>query len=152
MASVIANNFLRGLFQGEFNLATQDWRVMLLMTNTTVDTELEDRTSSQFISSFTTLDEFNGANYVRKALASETVTQNNTNERAEFSADNLTWTALGAGTRNIQGALLYRHVTNDADSIPVAWFEFTATPDGSDFTIRWNGGSTAGDLLRMLKV
>ena len=152
MASVIANNFLRGLFQGEFNLATQDLRVMLLMTNTTVDTQLEDGSSTQNISDFTTLDEFDGANYVRKALATETVQQDDTNNRADFSADNLTWTALGVGTRSIQGALLYRHVTNDTDSLPIAFYEFSATPDGSDFTIRWDGGASAGDLLRMLKV
>lgn len=123
--------------------ALTDVRVALLSSNTTADTE-ED---TQFISGFTTLDEYNGANYARKALASEAVNIDTTNDRGEFDAADLTaggtgWTALGAGTRNIVGILGYFHVTNDADSQPFWWDDSAAqlpfNGNGSDVGITWN--------------
>ena len=115
-----------------------DIRLALLMTNTTADTE-EDK---EFVSGFTTLDEMDGANYVRKALASEAIETDTTNNRGEFSGTSpVTWTALGAGTRQVAGILLYKHVTNDADSIPVAWIDtggFPITANGGDLTVTIN--------------
>lgn len=137
MASVIYNEFKRGSAAGEIDLNADDIRVALLMTNTTADTEND---GVNFVADFTTLDEMDGANYVRKALANEAVNKDDANDRAEFDADDVTWTALGNGTRAVQGALVYKHVTNDADSIPIAFIEFAATqnPGGSDFTIQWD--------------
>ena len=146
MASHVKNCALAGLLNGTIDLDSNDMRVRLAMTNTTYDTETD---SIAFIVDFTTDDIHDGANYVDKALASETVTKNDTSDRGDFSANNLTWTALGAGTRNIAGALLYKFVTNDSDSIPVAWIEFSAASDGNDFVVRWNSGSSAGDILRL---
>lgn len=117
-----------------------DIRIALLMTNTTADTENDGKTTISGGTGFTTLDDFDGANYVRKALTTEAVNKDDGNDRAEFDADDVTWTALGAGTRSIQGILVYKHVTNDADSVPIAWLEFSSvkTPDGSDFTVQWD--------------
>jgi len=52
----------------------------------------------------------------------------------------VTWTALGVGTRTTVGVLVYKHVTNDADSPVIAFIEFSGavTHDGTDFTIEWN--------------
>lgn len=113
-----------------------DIRVILVMTNTTADTEQDAAT----ISAFTTLDEHDGTNYVRKALANQIVNEDTANNRGEGDADNVTWTALGAGTRAIAGAVVYRHVTNDTDSVPVAWIDTPAPPNsnGGDWTANWN--------------
>jgi hypothetical protein len=136
MASKVYLRFIQNEGRGSFNLhATDDIRVALLMTNTTADTEDDGK---EFVSGFTTLDEFDGANYVRKALANEAFAEDQANNRAEFDADDVTWTALGAGTRSVAGALVFKFVTNDADSPIIAWVEFSATPDGNDFTIQWN--------------
>lgn len=139
MASVVYNEFKRASAAGEIDLDTggNDIRVALLMTNTTADTENDAKV---YVGDFTTLDECDGANYVRKALANEAVNKDDTNDRAEFDADDVTWTALGNGTRAIQGALIYKHVTNDTDSPIIAFVEFSATqnPGGSDFTVSWN--------------
>lgn len=110
-----------------------DLRVALVMTNTTADTEEE----TALMNAFTTLDEMDGANYVRKTLASQAVAIDTTNNRIELDFEDLTWTALGNGTRAIQGLLLLRHVTNDTDSVPVGFIEFSATqnPGDSDFTV-----------------
>lgn len=145
MASFIYNELKKLVLNGGIDFDSHDIRVALLMTNTTADTQND---AIDTINDFTTLDEFDGSGYVRKALANETVTKDDTNDRAAFSADNVTWTTLGAGTRSVAGALIYKHNTNDTDSIPLAWIEFSATPDGNDFVIKWNSGSASGDIIR----
>jgi hypothetical protein len=125
--------------KGDLDLdeAGHDIRVALCMSNTTADTETDKAT----ISGFTTLDEMDGANYVRKALASQTVTEDGANARAEFDATDVTWTALGAGTRAVAGMLVYRHITNDTDSVPIAWIDtggFPITANGGDLTVQWS--------------
>jgi hypothetical protein len=84
--------------------------------------------------------EFDGANYVRTTLASQTVTENATTDKTHFDADDFTISSLGAGTNGIAGVLLYVHVTNDTDSYPVAYLPYgtVQVPDGSDFTVTWS--------------
>ena len=138
MASVVFNKCLSELFNGNLDLAADDIRVALLMTNTTADTNEDAATLSAL-----TLDEQDGTNYVRKALTTETVTQDDTNDLAKFDADDVTWTALGAGTRNTQGALVYKHVTNDSDSIPLFFVDFgnQVVHTGADYTLVWNSSN-----------
>lgn len=107
-----------------------DVRVLLVMTNSTADTDQD----AQFISGIGTLDEYDGANYARKNVANQTVTQDNANNRSEFSFDAFTWTALGAGTRQALGAVIYGFVTNDADSFLIAYI------DTGGFPFAGNGG------------
>ncbi len=126
------------LLNGELDFAADDIRVALVMEGTTADTE-ED---TALMNAFSTLDEQDGTNYVRKALASEAVNEDTANDRAEFDATDVTWSALGAGATPVEGALIYKHVTNDTDSIPL-FFITTGRIDGfqgngSDFTIQWN--------------
>lgn len=131
--------FKNDLMKGSFDLreAGNDIRVALLMTNTTADTE-EDL---QFVGSFTTLDDMNGANYVRKNLANQATNQDNPNNRGEFDADDVTWTALGAGTRSIQAFLIYKFITNDAASPVIAFIDsggFPIAANGGDLTLQFN--------------
>ena len=138
MASVIYTHFKAEVMKGNIDLDTggDDIRVALVMTNTTCDTE-EDVT---LMNGFTTLDEMDGSGYSRQALANEVVNKDNTNNRGEFDADNTTFSSLGNGTRAVQGALIYKHVTDDTDSIPICFVDFAAdqNPGGSDFTIQWD--------------
>lgn len=123
---------------GAINLASDDIRIWPLMTNTTLDT-VRDAVDTF---SDVTADEFDGANYTSGGLAldSQAVAVDDANDRAEFDAADETVTALGAGTRSIQGIALGKFVTNTAASIPLHWIEFAAnkTPDGSDFTFSFN--------------
>jgi len=137
MASVIYNEFKRASAAGEIDLNADDIRVALVMSNTTCDTENAGIT---VLSDFTTLDECDGANYVRKALDSEAVNKDDANNRAEFDATDVTWTALGASTRTVPGALVFKFVSDDDDSIPIAYVELPTalTPDGSNFLLQWN--------------
>lgn len=113
-----------------------DLRMMLVMTNTTADTE-ED---TEFIAGFTTLDEMDGASYARQALANEAINEDLANDRAEADADNPTFATLGAGTRDVAGAIVYVHATTDADSWPLGYIDdiFPFTANGGDLTVNLN--------------
>lgn len=125
MASAIPNAALAGILDGSIDLNDDDIRCALLMTNTTADTEIDSITS---ISSYTTLDECDATGYSRQALTSEAVNTDNTNDRAEFDADDVSFTGLsGDATRDIQGALIYKHVDGtNANDAPIAFIDFTS--------------------------
>jgi hypothetical protein len=137
MASQVYNSALGGLMDGSIDLDNDDIRAALLMTNTSADT---DNDAIDFVGDIGTLDECDGANYVRKALASESVNVDDTTDKAYFDATDVTWSSLGAGTRSNQGVLVFKFVTNDADSPVIAWVEFAApiNGDGNDFTVQWS--------------
>lgn len=133
----IYNEAKRAFLRGEIDLQADDIRVALVMSNTTADSERD----VNFMAGFTDLDEMVATNYSRKALASEAVSENAGGNRAEFDATDVVWTALGAGARAVQGAIVYKHVSSDADSIPIAFIDtggFPFTASGADFTIQWN--------------
>jgi len=107
------------------------------MSNTTADTEQD----TDFIDQLGTLDEHDGANYARKELANEAVAVDDANNRGEFDADDVTWTALGVGTRQAVGAVVYKHVNDDTDSVLIAYIDTGGFPfdaSGGDVTIQWN--------------
>lgn len=125
------------LISGDIDLNTHDIRALLVMTNTTADTE-ED---TEFISGVATLDEMNGANYARQALANEAVAADLVNNRGEFDADDITFTSLGVGTRQVAAVVIFRFVTNDADSPLIGYIDTGGFPlwtNGGNLSIQWN--------------
>lgn len=135
MASFVYTNAAYRLLI-DIDLINDDIRGLLVMTDTTVNAE-ED---ASFIDEFTTLDEFDDASYDRVALANNAIDKDEPNDRAEFSADNLDFGALDDGTREIQGAVIFKFVTDDTDSVPIAYIEFAApfNPGGLGVVIQWN--------------
>ena len=90
--------------------------------------------------------QFNGANYTANgiALATRTVTIDDTNDRAKYDAADTTVTAMGAGTGN--GAtvtdiiIAYEAGTATfANYVPILRIALpqTYTGQGADFTIQW---------------
>ncbi|KOU41276.1 hypothetical protein ADK55_29195 [Streptomyces sp. WM4235] len=80
----------------------------------------------------------------RKTLASVTVTVNDTNDRVDIDAADVTWTAP---TGNAIGAVVICYDPDttggtDADLIPLTKHDVTWTPDGNDFTL------TISDFVR----
>jgi hypothetical protein len=123
----------------QVDLVNDDIRMIMLMTNTTVDTE---RDAKDQVSDFTTLDAHDGANAPASgsALDSQAVNIDDANDRAEFDAADEVITALGAGTRPVQGELLFSFITNLNSSLPLHYIEYASNknPDGSDFTRVFN--------------
>lgn len=122
---------------GNYNYATADMRILMVMSNTTADTDQD----VEFIAGFGTLDECDGATYARKALAGEAVNEDDPNNRAEFDANDIQWATLGVGTRQNVGLVLFRFVTNDADSPVVAYIDtggFPFSGNGGQVDVAWN--------------
>lgn len=139
MANFVYNEAKNQLLRGGIDFTSADMRVLLVMTNTTADTEDDANT----IGGFTTLDEYDGSGYSAggSALTGETVVEDAGNNRAYFDANDLTFTALGAGTRQCQAAILYKFITNTASSLPVGFIDtggFPFTGNGSNVTLQWN--------------
>ncbi|MFF9312150.1 hypothetical protein ACF1BS_14690 [Streptomyces sp. NPDC014748] len=73
----------------------------------------------------------------RKTLTGVTVTVDDTNDRVNMDAADVTWTAA---TGNAIGAVVICYVPDttspsDAAAIPLTKHDVTMTPDGSDFTL-----------------
>jgi hypothetical protein len=139
MADHVFTEALVSLWGGAdaIDLQGDDIRCMLVMTNTTADTEVDAKNPADL----TTLDEFDGSGYARQALGSEAVNLDLANDRAEFDAADVAFGALGNGTRQIQGYLLIKHVDgSDANDLLLMYKDFASpiNPGGSTFTIQWN--------------
>ena len=92
------------------------------------------------ISGITGLNELTDASYTgqgasgRLTLAGKTRTVNDTDNRVEYDATSPTWTALNNET--VHGGIIFKFVTDDTDSVPLAYCELTAdqVTNGGDFT------------------
>lgn len=132
---------MQDLLDGTSNWLTSDYRARLLMTNTTADTENNKAT----LSAYTALDSFDGSGASSVALTSEAVNVDSGNNSVELDADDVAFGALGNGTRQIQGCIIYDFNTNDADSVPFLFIEFSSTinPGGATVTIQWDAEGIA---------
>lgn len=128
-----------------------DLRLLLVMTNTTCDTD--DIDNVEFLDDFTTLDEADGSGYARVALSSATPTVGVSTSRHSVTlscADHPVFENLSAGTRNIAGVLLYINVlADDTQSVPLLYFPYTTprVPDGGDFTVELNSDKILYEYL-----
>jgi hypothetical protein len=84
-------------------------------------------------------DEADFTNYARKSLTagSITITLSDGNNRLEIDLTDQTWTAAGGGTNNTLGKLLICYdpdttAGTDSSIVPIAYYDFTATTDGTD--------------------
>ncbi len=125
MASKIPNTTLGRLLDGTFDLDTDDIRARLVMTNTTCDTEIDAISN---LADYTTIDKADATGYADVALTGETITVNDTDNRAEFSTtSDIEFDGLGGdATRNYQGCLIYKYVDGtDANDLPIFYIDFT---------------------------
>ncbi len=73
-------------------------------------------------------------------------TKDDATDRVKYFADNPTFAAVAAGAE-INRVLVFKFVTNDADSIPIAVCDITAvTPNGGSIGVTWND-PTADELV-----
>lgn len=117
----------------DFDEAGHDIRFLLAMTDTTADTDQDAGT----LSAITTLDEYNGTGYTRQALASQVVTRDDPNNRAEIGGTSPVsfGATVGAGVRSAAGHVIYRFVDGTAaNDQPIAWV------DSGGYPINGGGG------------
>ncbi len=115
MAELVYNEFKRALAEAEFDLGAggSDIRAALLMSGTTADTEDDVNT----LSGFTTLDDHDGSGYARVSLTNAIVENAGLNE-VQYIPPDFTFTTVSKGTTETVMLFLFKHVTNDTDSVP----------------------------------
>ena len=139
MAQVVYQGFYDDILGGAVTAAA-DLRVILVMTNTTCDTQ-ED---AQNMSDFTTIDECDGAGYAELDLASITAAYDSTNDRLEFDAADGDMDggsgAIAAATRDVQAYVIKRYVDGtDANDVPWVYRDIGPyTLAGGAFDFAWN--------------
>lgn len=114
------------------DLPTADLRIMLLLQGTTAGDDDANRDVTT-VSGFTTLKEHTAAGRIAlTGLSWDKVAASNW---SVLSANSPTWDPLvvASGGEDVVAALMYLHVTTDADSWPVAWIDdggYPVTPTG----------------------
>ena len=65
-------------------------------------------------------------------------TQENTANEGRVDGTDLTWTALNSMT--LTGMLIYKFITDDSSSIPIAFYDFSSDVvcNGGDVQVAWN--------------
>ncbi len=133
MASFVYNSAKVAMIDGTIDLDTDTINVLLVTSPYTPNKDTHD-----FRDDVT--NEVVGTGYTTggKALVSKTVTQDNTNDRAKFDADDLAWTAA---TITARAAVLYkaRGGSSSADEL-IAYIDFLAdkASTAATFTIQWH--------------
>jgi hypothetical protein len=123
----------------DLRVSGDTFAVILVMTNTTCGSDHNSST----IGGFATLDEFVASGYTSGGitLTSQSLTQNNSQNRSEWLAANVTFTTLAAGARQAQAAVIYKSTGTFSTGIPFVYIDtggFPFTGNGSNVTLQWN--------------
>lgn len=116
------------LATAQLDLSSVDIRALLVMSSSSAAAE----TNAPTIAFFSTLDEYDGASYARQMLTGIAVNEDDSNARAELMTNPITWPTLGAGTRQATAMILFRFVTDDSDSVPIAYVDDGGFPFDGD--------------------
>lgn len=121
MASGVYNHGKAQLFKGALawdSGVDSDFQVLLVGTGYTPNPD-HDHVSDVIAY------ELSGTGYSRQnlALAGRVVVEDDTNDRAQLSANSVTWTGISAGT--IRYAIVFKNNTNDNTRALVAWIDST---------------------------
>jgi hypothetical protein len=137
MASINYNSFFKKVLEGDIDLVADTINVLL------VDDTYTESKAHDFVEDVSG-DELSGTGYTRKTLSGKSVTIDTDNNRIYFDATDPVWTGLDAGV--IGGAVVFKQVTNDADSPVICFLDATnLTTNGSDVTLVFN----AAGILRV---
>jgi hypothetical protein len=122
MASVVFQNGLMATFENTIDWETDNLDALLLMTNTTADTNPDADTCSDL-----TLDEADATGYAHEDVTTPAVSADDTDNEMVWTSDNWVWSGLsGDASRDYQGALLVKYVDGGNGDIPLLFVDFTA--------------------------
>ena len=132
MADIIYNSFFKSIMNGTIDLDSDTIKVMLVTSSYTPDRdahEFKDDVTNEVVGS--------GYTVGGMTLANATVTQDNTNDKGVFDADDVLWST---STITARGAVVYKDTGTPATSPLIHYLDFTEDKVSSsgDFTISWN--------------
>jgi hypothetical protein len=133
MASLIYNKGKTEILNGGIDLLNDTIKVALVTSSYTPDKDVHD-----YFNDIT--NEASGSGYNPEnhpSLTNKAITQDDTNDRAEFDADDVTWSAA---TLTARGAILYKSTGTDSTSTLIAYIDFGEdfSVSDEDFTIIWD--------------
>ena len=131
--ATVYNNGKEQLMLGTFNLGTggSTMKVALVTGYTpNIDTH---QTFADVVAN-----EASGSGYTARGatLANQAVTQDNTNDRAAFDADDVTYTGLSVGTPS--HAIVYKDTGTNSTSHLLMYFELGRASNGGNYTLSFN--------------
>jgi hypothetical protein len=135
----------KALIDGSINLSVDTIKVFLLNDSTAYTFDPDRDATVQDV--LNNASEFSDTNYSRKTIANQTTSQDNTDDKAVFDGDDLTWTDLG-GSQTIQAVVVYKQVGGDdttSGDDPVLTVlresdipELPLNTNGSNVDLPWN--------------
>lgn len=132
MANVIYNSFFTDLKNGEIDLTNDTISVMLVTSAYVPNRDTHSKRSN-------VTGEVTGTGYTQggKELQSKIVSQDNSNDRALFDANDLSWEE---STITARGAVIYKSTGNASTDNLITYVDFTEDKISSSgiFEIKWN--------------
>lgn len=140
MANILYNGAKKGIADSSFDWVNDTIVCMLIEAGYTPN---PDHATLDMGGATDPVDvELAGTGYARKVLTGKVVTQDDANDVVFFDADDITWTAINAGTP--VAAIIYKRVgvddTTPADDILIAYIDsgFPVTTNGGDMTLQFS--------------
>lgn len=132
MANQLYNNFKKNIMNGAIDLDTDTIKVALVTSAYTINID-----THEFFSSIT--NEVSGTGYTAggKTLTTPAVTEDTTNDRGVFDADDVSWTTA---TITARAAIIYKSTGSSATSPLIGYVDFGSdqVSTAGTFTISWN--------------
>ena len=143
MASNVFTNATKLFGDGDIDWLVDTIKIMLMKSAYTPDVD-----ANIFVADITA-NELTVGGYARVTLATKFSTKDNANNRTDYGADNPVWAALAAG-ETIGWAVIFKQVTNDADSTLIAVLDGAdVATNGGQITLRFNGTAVSGIAFRL---
>lgn len=130
MASSVYNAAKNLFVTGALDWDTDDIRCLLVTSSYTFDAD------HATVSAIT--NELSGTGYSRQSMTCSAPTIDTGNDQVECDASDTTFASLNADNGTIAAAVVFKFVTNDADSIPIAYVDgVDVVTNGSDVIVQW---------------
>lgn len=134
MASVFYNNYHEQLGNAEIDYGADTFKIMLTTTTYTPDVD-NDAVRSDVTG------EASGSGYTAggETLSSVTITQDNTNNRANIDAADVTFSSISV--TSVDGAIVYKDTGSAATDTLICYIDFSEgaqTINSGDFTITFS--------------
>jgi len=123
MGSVLYQNGVMKTFEGDLDWETANLDSLLLMNNTTADTEPDADT----VNDFSTLDECDATGYAHEDITNPAVSADDADNEMVWTSDNHVWSGLGGdATRDYQGCLIVQYVDGGTGDIPLLFCDWSS--------------------------